>query len=100
MLKEKNRNLELRHIMKSVRIFSGPEKSSISTQSRSIKRPKKAEIHHSTDYANFLYFCHQIKSGSECWTPNKKDKEAKQLFAIEQVDFWNHYYMEKNASED
>ncbi len=41
MLKEKNRNLELRHSMKRACTFSGPEESSISTRSRSIKRPKK-----------------------------------------------------------
>ncbi len=53
MLKEKKQNLELRHVMKRTRIFSGPEESSILIQSRSIKRPKKEEIYHSTDYSNF-----------------------------------------------
>ncbi len=33
MLKEKNRNLELRHAMKSARIFSGPKESFIPTRS-------------------------------------------------------------------
>ncbi len=65
MRKEKNRNLELRHAMKHARTFSGSEESSIHTRSRSIKRPKKEEIYHSTDYANFRSFCHQIESGSE-----------------------------------
>ncbi len=65
MLKEKNQNLELRHSMKRARTFSGPEESSILTRSRSIKQPKKEEIYHSTDYANFRSFCHQIESGSE-----------------------------------
>ncbi len=65
MLKEKNRNLELWHGMKHSRTFSGPEESSILMQSRSIKRPIKEEIYHSTDYANFRSFCHQIESGSE-----------------------------------
>ncbi len=65
MLKEKNRNLELRHAMKRTRTFSGPEESSIPMRSRSIKRPKKEETYHSTDYANFRSFCHQIESGSE-----------------------------------
>ncbi len=41
MLKEKNRNLELRHAIKRARTFSGPEESSIPMRSRSIKRPKK-----------------------------------------------------------
>ena len=86
MLKEKNRNLELRHAMKRARTFSGPEESSIPTRSRSIKRPKKEEIYHSTDYANFRSFCHQIESGSEGWTPNERYKEAKRLLAIEEVD--------------
>ena len=100
MLKEKNRNLELRHAMKRARTFSGPEESSIPTRSRSIKRPKKEEIYHSTDYANFRSFCHQIESGSEGWTPNERYKEAKRLLAIEEVDSWNHYRMEKNTLED
>ena len=100
MLKEKNRNLELRHAMKHARTFSGPEESSIPTRSRSIKRPKKEEIYHNTDYANFSSFCHQIKSSLEGWTPNEKYKEAKRLFAIEEVDSSNHYRMEKNASKD
>ena len=51
--------------MKRVHTISGPEKSSIPIQSQSIKRPKKEEIYHSTDYANFRSFCHQIESGSE-----------------------------------
>ena len=100
ILKEKNRNLELRHAMKRTRTFSGPEESSIPMRSRSIKRPKKEEIYHSTDYANFRSFCHQIESGSEGWTPNERYKEAKRLLAIEEVDSWNHYRMEKNASKD
>ncbi len=100
MLKEKNRNLELRHAMKRARTFSGPEESSISTWSRSIKRPKKDKIYYSEDYANFCSFCHQIKSGSEDWSPNKRYKEAKRLLAIKEVDSWNHYRMEKNASKD
>ncbi len=100
MLKEKNRNLELRHVMKRTRTLSGPEESSIPMQSWLIKRPKKEEIYHSTDYTNFRSFCHQIESGSEGWTPNKRYKEAKRLLAIEEVDCWNHYRMEKNASED
>ncbi len=100
MLKEKNRNPELRHAMKRTRTSSGPEEPSISTRPRSIKRPKKDEIHHSTDYANFRSFYHQIESGSEGWSPNERYKEAKQLIAIEEVDSWNHYRMEKNASED
>ncbi len=61
---------------------------------------QKEEIYHSTEYANFCYFCHQIESGSEGWTPNKKYKEAKRLFDIVEIDSWNHYRMEKNASED
>ncbi len=100
ILKKKNRNLELRHAMKSARTFSGPEESSIPTRSRSIKQPKKEEIYHRIDYANFRSFCHQIESGSEGWTPNERYKKAKQLLAIEEVDSWNHYRMEKNASED
>ncbi len=75
MLKEKNRNLELRHAIKRTRTFSGPEESSIPMRSRSIKRPKKEEIYHSTDYANFSSFCHQIKSGSEGWTQTKSSKK-------------------------
>ncbi len=85
MLKEKNRNLELRQAMKSVRTFFGPEESSIPTRSRCIKRPKKEEIYHSTDYANSRFFCHQIEGGSEGWTPNKY-KEAELLLATEEVD--------------
>ena len=100
MLKEKNQNLELRHEMKRARSFSGPEESSIPTRSRSIQQPKKKEIYHSTDYSNFCSFCHQIESGSEGWTPNKKYKEGKQLLAIEEVDSWNQYRKEKNAFED
>ncbi len=100
MLKENNRNLELRHSMKHTRTLSEPEESSIPMQSRSIKRPKKAEIYHSTDYANFRSFCHQIESGSEGWTPNERYKEAKRLLAVEEVDSWNYCRMEKNASED
>ncbi len=100
MLKEKNRNLELQHAMKRARTFSGPEESSIPMLSRSIMRHKKEEIYHSTDYANFCSFCHQIESGSEGWTRNERYKEAKRLRAIEEVDSWNHYRMEKNASED
>ena len=100
MVRGENQNLELRQAMKRARIFSSPEESSIPTQSRSIKRPKKEEIYHSTDYANFRSFCHQIESGSEGWTPNERYKEAKRLLAIEEVDSWNHYRMEKNASED
>ena len=91
MLKEKNRNLELRHALKRARNFSGPEESFISTRSRSIKQPKKVKIYHSTDYSNFRSFCHQIESGSEDWSPNKRYKKAKRLLAIEEVDFWNHY---------
>ncbi len=86
--------------MKRVRTFSGPEESSIPTRSRSIKRPKKNKIYHSKDYANFRSFFHQIESGSEGWTPNERYKEAKRLLAIEEVDSWNHYRMEKNTSED
>ncbi len=41
MLKEKNRNLELRHAMKRARTFFSPEESSIPTRSQSIKQPKK-----------------------------------------------------------
>ncbi len=100
MLKEKNRNLELRHAIKRTRTFSGPEKSSIPMRSRSIKQPKKEEIYYSKDYSNFRSFCHQIESGSEGWTPNKRYKKAKRLLAIEEVDSWNHYRMEKDASED
>ncbi len=99
-LKEKNRNLELWHAMKRTRTFSGPKESSIPMRSRSIKRPKEEEIYHSKDYANFRSFCHQIESDSEGWIPNEKYKEAKRLLAIEEVDLWNHYRMEKNASED
>ncbi len=95
MLKQKNRNLELRHTMKRVRTSSGPEKPSISTRSRLIKRPQKDEIYHSTDYSNFRSFCHQIKIISEGWSPNERYKEAKRLLAIEEVDSWNHYQMEK-----
>ena len=65
-----------------------------------IKQPKKDEIYHSTDYANFRSFCYQIESSSEGWTPNERYKEAQRLLAIEEVDSWNHYQMEKNASED
>ncbi len=86
MLKEKNRNLELRHAMKRARTSSGPEESSISTRSQSIKRPKKEETYHSKEYANFRSFCHQIESGSEGWTPNERYKEAKRFFAIGGVD--------------
>ena len=100
MLKEKNRNLELRHAIKRVCTFSGLEELSIPTQSRLITRLKKEEIYHSTDYVNFRCFCHQIESSSEGWTPNKNDKEAKWLLAIEEVVFWNHYRIEKNASKD
>ncbi len=100
MLKEKNLNLELRYAMKRTCTVSGPEESSIPMRSQSIKRPKKEEIYHSTDYANFRSFCHQIESGSEGWTPNERFKKAKRLLAIEKVDSWNHYRMEKNASED
>ncbi len=100
MLKEKNRNLELRYAMKRARTFSVPEKSSIPIRSRSIKRLKKEKIYHSTDYSNFRSFCHKIQSGSEGWIPNKRYKEAKRLLAIEEVDSWNHYRMKKNAFED
>ncbi len=100
MLKEKNRNLELQHAMKRACTFSGPEESSISTRSQSIKRPKRDKIYHSTDYSNFRSFCNQVKSGSEGWSPNERYKKAKRLLAIEDVDSWNHYRMEKNASED
>ncbi len=100
MLKEKNQNLELQHTMKLIHIFSGPEKSYIPIPSRSIKRPKKEEIYHSTDYGNFHSFCHQIESGLESWSPNERYKKAKRLLGIEEVDSWNHYQMEKNASKD
>ncbi len=100
MLKEKNRNLELRHAMKHTRTFFNPEESSIPIRSRSIKRLKKKETYYSTDYTKFRFFCHQIESGSEGWTPNERYKEAKRLLAIEEVDSWNHYRMEKNTSED
>ncbi len=100
MLKQKIQNLELRHAMKRARTCSGPEELSISTRSRSIKRPKKDEIYHSTNYANFPSFCHQIKSGSKGWSPNERYKEAKRLLAIGEFDSWNRYQMEKNASED
>ncbi len=100
MLKEKNRNLELRHAMKRTCTFSGPEESSISSRSRLIKPSKKDEIYHSTEYANFRSFCHQIESGSEGWSRNERYKKAKRLLAIEEVDFWNHYQMEKDASKD
>ena len=86
--------------MKRARTSSGHEEPSISMRSRSIKRPKKDEIYHSTDYANFRSFCHQIESGSEGWSPNERYKEAKRLLAIGEVDSWNHYRIEKNASED
>ena len=99
MLKEKNRNLEFQHAMKRTCTFSGHEESSISTRSRSIKRPKKDEIYHSTDYVNFRSFCHQIESGSKGWSPNERYKEAKRLLAIEEVDSWNHYRMEEYASK-
>ncbi len=88
MLKEKNRNIELRYVMKRVRTYSGLEESSIPMRSQSIKRSKKEEIYHSTDYANFRFFCHQIESDSEGKTPNKRCKEAKRLLAIEEVDSW------------
>ncbi len=65
-----------------------------------IKRLKKVDIYHSTDYLNFRSFCHQIENGSEGWTPHERYKEAKRLLAIEEVDSWNHYRMEKNASKD
>ncbi len=86
MLKENNQNLELRHTMKCTRTLSGPEESSIPMRSRSIKRPKKEKIYHSTDYANFRSFCHQIECGSEGQSLNKKYKEARWLLAIEEVD--------------
>ncbi len=86
MLKEKNRNHELWHAMKRARTFSGPEESSIPMRSRSIKRAKKEEIYHSTDYANFRCFCHQIESGYEGCNPNERYKKAKRLLAIEEVD--------------
>ncbi len=100
MLKEKNRNLKLRHTMKRTRTLSGPEESSIPMRSWSIKQSKKEEIYHSKDYANFRSFYHQIESGSKGWTPNEKYKEAKRLLAIKEVHSWNHYRMEKNACED
>ena len=65
MVKEKNQNLDLRHSMKRALTFSDPEESSISIRSRSIKRPKKDKIYHSTDYANFCSFYHQMESGSD-----------------------------------
>ena len=86
--------------MKRARTFSGPEESSIPMQSRSIKRPKKEEIYRSTDYANFCSFSHQIESGSEGLIPHERYKEAKRLLAIEKVNSWNHYQIEKNASKD
>ncbi len=100
MLKEDNQNLELRHAMKLARTFSGPEKSFILMQSRSIEQSKKKKIYYSSDYSNFYSFCHQIECCSEGWTLNKKYKGAKRLLAIEEVDSWNHYRMEKTASED
>ncbi len=100
MLKENNRNLELRHEMQRARTFSGHEESSTSTRFRSIMRPKKEEIYHSTDYANFRCFCLQIESGSKGWSPNERYKKVKRLLAIEEVDLWNHYRIEKNAFED
>ncbi len=100
MLKEKNRNLELRHAMKRTCTFSGPEKSFITMRSRWIKLSKKEEINYSTDYAHFRSFCYQIENSSIGWTPNKRYKEAKRLLAIEEVDSWNHYRMKKNVSED
>ena len=100
MLKEKTRNLELWNAIKRTWIFSGPEESSIAIRSRSIKWPQKEEIYHSRDYANFRSFCHQIEIGSKGWTLKKRYKEVKRLFAIEEVDSWNHYRMEKNTSED
>ena len=91
MLKEKNQNLELWHAIKRACTFSGPKESSITMRSQSIKRPKKEEIYHNTDYANLHSFCHQIESGFEGCTQNKKNKEAKRLLAIEKVDYWNYY---------
>ncbi len=61
---------------------------------------QKDKIYHSTDYSNFRSFCHQIKSGSESWTTNERYKKAKRLLVMEEVDFLNHYQMEKNASKD
>ncbi len=86
--------------MKRARTLSGPEKSSIHMRSGWIKRSQKEEIYNSIDFANFRSFCYQIESGSEGWTPNEKYKKAKRLLAIEEVDSWNHYKMEKNASKD
>ena len=86
MLKEKKRNFELRHVMKYARTFSGPEESSISIRFRSIKRPKKNQIYHSTHYANLRSFCHQIESGSKGRTPHEKYKKAKQLLAVEELN--------------
>ena len=86
--------------MKRIRTLSGPEESSIPIRSWWIKRPKKEEIYHSTDYLNLRSFGHQIESGSEGWTPKKKYKKAKRLLAIEEGDSWNHYRRGKNASED
>ncbi len=100
MLKEKNRNLELWYAIKRVCTFSGPEELAIPMRSWSIKRPKKEEMYHSTVYANFRSFCHQIESGFDGWTPNKKYKQAKRLLAIEEFDSWNQYRMKKNASKD
>ncbi len=86
--------------MKHTRTFSGPKESSISIRSQSINQPQKANIYHSIDYAHFRSFCHGIESGSEGWTLNKRYKEAKRLFAIDEVDSWNYNRMEKNGPED
>ncbi len=86
--------------MKHALSLPGPEESSISTRSWSIKQLKNEEIYHNTDNLNFRSFCPQIESGSEGWNSNKRYKETKWFLDIKEVDFWNDYRMRKNTSED
>ena len=62
MLKEKNWNLELKQAIKRARTLSVPDEPSTSKRQRWIKRPKKDEIYHSTDYANFRSFCDYVEN--------------------------------------
>ena len=89
-LKEKNRNLELCHVMKRASIFFGPEESPLTKWSRSIKRPKKDKIHYSKDYANFHSFCDQIGFSFKRLFFNKRCNKAQRLLSIKEVDNWNY----------
>ncbi len=47
-----------------------------------------------------VLFAIRLKVVPKAEPQNERYKEAKRLHVIEEVDYWNHYRMEKNAPED